>query len=251
MSKELRAQDPVPSQKPVSVVVRTAHWVDYTEPDFSGFYFDLIRQVYTEPEFNLDLQIVSYPAALKMLDGRGSDIVLGVYNTDLNNAYFSELPVERERLVAVMTAERAEHWQGVESLKNLRVGSIEGYAFEGRLPASAKYAEFESVGRMLRMLQAGRLDIVLDYQSDIDVFLEKMNFTFAIKENLPELGIYFAFRKDAHGLALKKRFDQRYNILLESGEIWESMVKFLGEEYAAEAFPFICENGKCSLAPDS
>jgi len=235
--------------QPNLVSVRTAHWEGYTEPDFSGFYFDVLRLVYTKPEFELELKIVSFPASLKMLEGGGTDIALGVYSHEISKAYFSELPVERELLVAVMTAERAANWHGTESLENLRVGSIAGYAFEGRLPVSAHYREFESIDLMLRMLQVGRLDVILDYRPDIEHYMEKMNLPFVVKGDLPQSAIYFAFRKDARGLALKKHFDLRFKTLLENGKIWELLLNALGDEDAREAFPFICNNGKCSSSP--
>ena len=249
VSTALFAQSTESVGQPNLVSVRTAHWMGYTEPDFSGFYFDVLRLVYTKPEFGLELKIVSFPASLKMLEGGGADIALGVYHTEVSKAYLSALPVEREVLVAAMTAERGASWKGTESLENLRVGSVVGYAFEGRLPVSAHYREFESIDLMLRMLQVGRLDVILDYRPDIEHYAKKMDLSFVIKGDLPQSAIYFAFRKDARGLALKKHFDLRFKALLESGKIWELLLNALGDEDAREAFPFICNNGKCSSTP--
>jgi len=249
-STVLFAQNSESAPQPVLVSVRTAHWMGYTEPDFSGFYFDVLRAVYTKPEFELDFKIVSFPASLKMLEGGGADIALGIYNTELRRGYFSELPVEREVLAAVMTPERAASWQGTESLKNLRIGSMAGYAFEGRLPVSAHYREFESIDLMLRMLQVDRLDVILDYRPDIEHYMEKMELPFVIKGDLPQSAIYFAFREGARGLTLKEHFDLRFKVLLDKGKIWELLLNALGEEDAKEAFPFICNNGKCSEMPE-
>jgi len=249
-STALFAQNSASAQQPVLLSVRTAHWMGYTEPDFSGFYFDVLRAVYTKPEYEFDFKIVSFPASLKMLEGGGADIVLGVYNNELRKGYFSDLPVEREVLAAVMTPERAVSWKGTESLASLRVGSIEGYAFEGRLPVSAHYREFESIDLMLRMLQVGRLDVILDYRPDLEHYMEKLDLPFVIKGDLPQSAIYFAFREDTRGLALKKHFDRRFKELLDKGKVWELLLNALGQEDAEEAFPFICSNGKCSEMPE-
>ena len=227
------------------LIVASAQWVEYTNSDYSGYYFDVIRHVFGEPEYTLDLRLVSYPGSVKMLSDGVADIILGVYDGDLKDALVSALPVELENLVVVLKPERARTWEGLSSLNGLKVGALEGYAFGGRLPAAVDYSEHKSQQGMLRMLKAGRLDAILEYRADILPVIKRYGHSFVLKGELPQDKIYFAFRKGERGRRLKAIFDQRYQILVETGEIWALMSASVTD--AADSYPFVCEDKHCLI----
>ncbi len=230
-------------QAPRTLIVASAPWEEFTNSDHSGYYFDVLRSVFHEPEYSLDMRLVSYPGSLKMLADGAADIILGIYGNDVGNAHVSALPIEIEDLVVVLTPERARNWQGRSSLEGLTIGALEGYAFEGRLPSSANYSEYKTQMNMLHMLKAGRLDAVLEYKSDILPVIERYGSPFVLKEGLPQEKIHFAFREGPLGRALKETFDRRYQKLVNSGGLWELISASVTD--AEDSYPFVCKDNLC------
>jgi ABC-type amino acid transport substrate-binding protein len=230
--------------KPITVKVSSELWLEYTGPNYAGYYFDVLRAIFTEPSYQLKLEIVPYAIAVKKVNSGATDIALGVYKTDAEG-YTSDLPLELESLVAVMSKEQAQSWEGLPSLKGLRVGALKGYAFKPRLPKSSTYSEHESIASMMRMLKAKRLDVVLEYRPDVEPVLETMKLPFVIKADLPRKNIYFAFRHDEKGLALKTYFDLEFKRLLESGRLWDIMAASVIQ--VEDNFPFDCDESLCVL----
>ncbi len=234
--------------KPVPVKVSTEYWLEFSGPNFTGYYFDLLHAIFPEPEFRLEPEILVYTVAVNKLNDKSTDIALGVYRDD-TQGYVSAQPVELEALVAVMSPERAANWQGIESMSGLRVGAIKGYAFASGLPSSVIYTEHDSMVSMMRMLSANRLDVVLEYQPDVEPLIKELGLPFVLESDLPRKNVYFAFRRDAKGLALKKHFDERFKVLLDSGEVWAMMKKNVVQ--AESNFPYTCTKKSCVLKYDN
>ena len=231
-------------RKPVPVKVSTEYWLEFSGPNFTGYYFDLLHAIFPEPDFRLEPEILAYFVAVNKLNDKSTDIALGVYRED-TRGHVSAQPVELEALVAVMSPERAANWQGIESMSGLRIGAMKGYAFASGLPSSVVYSEHDSIVAMMRMLSANRLDVVLEYKPDVEPVITEMGMPFVLESNLPRRNVYFAFRKDAKGLALKNRFDERFKGLLDSGEAWAMMKKNV--EQAESNFPYTCTPKGCVL----
>ena len=83
---------------------------------------------------------------------------------------------------------------------------------------------------MVKMLKAGRIDAVLDYEEDLAPIIkaEKLGPEFEIKNAVMGAPIFFAFSNDATGKALLKRFESEFKKLWDAKKIHNLMEKNTG-----------------------
>ena len=69
------------SAQATSIQVSGAHWKGYIEPNDKGIYVDLIKLVYKDEAVNFD--IGSFARAKRMFNAKKSDVLVGIYESDL------------------------------------------------------------------------------------------------------------------------------------------------------------------------
>ncbi|GAB1098886.1 MAG: hypothetical protein Sw2LagPseu_04230 [Shewanella algae] len=115
--------------EPTKIQIATASWGGYTETNGEGYYFELLRRVFPEPEWQLEIQFVPFPRSLYMLEREQVDMVLGLYLGDISKGIYSAKKVETEVIDAAVTPELASVWQGMDSLTHRRVQALIAYRF--------------------------------------------------------------------------------------------------------------------------
>ncbi|WP_345874210.1 ABC transporter substrate-binding protein [Shewanella algae] len=209
--------------EPTKIQIATASWGGYTETNGEGYYFELLRRVFPEPEWQLEIQFVPFPRSLYMLEREQVDMVLGLYLGDISKGIYSAKKVETEVIDAAVTPELASVWQGMDSLTHRRVQALIAYRFFTLTKVPMHYQENSSLLEMLRKVNEGKIDAVLDYKPDILPLLPQLEQPrrLVLIEDVLRADVYFAFANNPKGLELKASFDQGFEQLERSGELAE------------------------------
>lgn len=212
------------------ITVVTDMWEDYTNEDGTGFYLDVLREVFPSPQYHLIVQYLPYKRAISMIEKGEADITAGVNPGDMPDKYLAMEYVEKDSVDMLVKKEFAENWQGLQSLKNKYVVAKIGYNFEDVFEVPVYYKEKAHLFAMMKMLKAGRVDAVLDYKNDLKKLWDKsgLNDDYVIVERVIVKNAYYAFADRSH--ALKKHFLEVYPALVKSKKILE-----IGLQYGVEA----------------
>ncbi|GAK50396.1 hypothetical protein U14_01627 [Candidatus Moduliflexus flocculans] len=213
-----------------TVLVVTDEWATFSNKDGSGYYFDIIHAVYPSPQFDVKIEFLPYARSLMLAMEGKADIVLGIYDSDVPNTQRSTYPIEIDSVDALTTPDIAQHWKGLESLSGKRVMARTDYGFDEMLPADAIYSEYHSLPSIVKMLVAGKIDAVLDYEADIEPIREETGLTdkFVYVRDVINKYVYIGFSKSRP--ELQQHFDQEYKKLYQSGKIREFILKNLGDD---------------------
>lgn len=218
------------------IKIATDVWEGYTAKNEEGFYFDLLKEIYPEPEYTLKIQFVPFKRSIKLLISGNADILLGAYPEDIPRKYQSTHPVEADSISAVVPQAIYSNWKGSESLAKKNVTSRTGYNLQKYVPKTTNYTEITSLKSMLLMLKRGRTDAVLDYEKDIQLLWEETqlgNDYRLITDFAHEL-VFFGFSDKRDDL--KQRFDAEFKKLYQSGKL---KALFLKHNLAADRVPEI------------
>ncbi|OUS04729.1 hypothetical protein A9Q81_05510 [Gammaproteobacteria bacterium 42_54_T18] len=206
-------------------------WEGYTSKEGKGYYIDLLKAIYNEPTDSVEFSVLPYARSLEMVKTGKADVVLGVYFGEIPDKHMAAYVVEQDLVDAVVSADVAKSWKGMQTLKGKKVMAKIGYAFDAITDVKMKYTEKVSLANMMKMMAAGRADAVLDYKADLEPLMEGAGLAsdkFAIVESVLSSPIYFGFADTPKGIAAKARFEKRFKELYESGEIKKLMESNLG-----------------------
>jgi ABC-type amino acid transport substrate-binding protein len=91
------------------------------------------------------------------------------------------------------------------------------------------YQENSSLLEMLRKVNEGKIDAVLDYKPDMQPLLSQLEQPrkLVLIEDVLRADVYFAFANNPKGLELKALFDQGFEQLERSGELAEIKLQSL------------------------
>lgn len=142
--------------EPTKIQIATASWGGYTETNGEGYYFEMLRRVFPEPEWQLEIQFVPFPRSLYMLEREQVDMVLGLYLGDISKGIYSAKKVETEVIDAAVTPEQASVWQGMDSLTHRRVQALIAYRFFTLTQVPMHYQENSSLLEMLRKVNEAK-----------------------------------------------------------------------------------------------
>lgn len=210
--------------KEIQVVTDT--WHNYSNSDGSGYYLDILKEIYPSPKYTLKVRYVPYRRALYLVETGKADITVGVYKGDLAGKYIGKYFVLNDKVDVVVSNEIARNWQSLTSLKDKRIVSKIGYSLNNYINFPIIYRERSSLLNMMRMLQAGRTDAVLDFAVDITQLWQEAGLEddFKIIENVIRIDAYFAFSIEQQDL--KHRFEQVFPELVQSGKVEKIRLKY-------------------------
>ncbi len=210
------------------IIVATDIWVGYTNRDGSGYYLDLINEIFKWPKYEVEVDFVPFKRSTVMIQKGHADIMLGAYIDDIPPLLLTDYPVETDSIDAVISKDLAKKWIGIASLKNKNIIAKLGYSFDSLFKIPVKYTEYPDLLPMLNMLKNGKVDAVLDYELDIKMNWDKalLGDNFTIKKSVVVSNAYFGFSENKPHL--KKIFQEQFKLLYKSGRIAELMKKNIG-----------------------
>jgi ABC-type amino acid transport substrate-binding protein len=213
------------------ILVVTDEWEGYTSKDGKGYYLELLQQIYNRPADELKFLVVPYARSLAMVKAGKADIVLGIYRGEIPDKHLASYVVEQDLVDILVSVETAREWQGMKTLEGKVVLAKIGYGFDDITDVKMKYLEVSSLKGMIKMLSMGRAAGVLDYQADLEPLMQEIGLDkngYQIITSALSSPIYFGFADNDRSQELKKRFDQRFKEMYNSGEIKRLMESNLG-----------------------
>ncbi|BAJ00090.1 conserved hypothetical protein [Shewanella violacea DSS12] len=212
--------------------VATDNWIGYTNLDGSGYYFDILKRVFPQGDWQVDIEIVPFSRVRYLLHQQKVDMALGFYPDDKVNSIYSDIPVEIDTVDIAVTPELAAMWQGVDSLAQKKVQALLEYRFDELIPVPMYYEESVNLLDLLNRVNQGKIDAVLDYKPDILSKVAELDQPrqFVIIDNVFRLEVYFVFSNTDKGSQLKIHFDKELKKLIDSGELDRLFRDYVGED---------------------
>lgn len=219
-------------ESPEVVTIATDSWLGYTNRDGSGYYFDILKRVFPEKEWQLQIDIVPFSRVRYLVDHNRTDMALGFYSGDTAKALYSHYPVEVDSVDAAITPEMAVIWKGAESLSHKKVQALLAYRYDEFISVPMYYEESSNLLEMMNRVNRGQVDAVLDYKPVMLTMVPKLNQPrqFVIIENVFRTEIYFVFSDNERGAKLKRHFDSELKKLIDSGELDELFRHYVGPD---------------------
>lgn len=197
-------------------------WEGYTNPDGTGYYYEIAGKVFKPAGYTLERRNLPYSRVIHLVKSGEVDVALGIYATDLPAEYVaSDVVVEQDAVDVVIMPDRFPDWQGLPSLQGKSLVARIDYGFDRFLGPGVKYSETSSLPGMLKMLMAGRVDAVADYEADIHAAEKehKITPTYVIKKGVIKNPIYFGFGLSPKAQKARTVYLSRMREMIANGEL--------------------------------
>jgi polar amino acid transport system substrate-binding protein len=213
---------------PTEIILASEEWINATNRDGTGLYWDICRAVYEPVGIKTKFVIQSYNGSVKLVEKNRADAAVGIYPDQVRGALISQFPFVKDFILALFKKNKLNQWNGQESLQDKKVAWIDGYAFEEYLEVPVLKREYSDRDLILRQLDRDQVDFFLDTRNDIESVLNKgiVEVSQYTVETVLELDRYLVFADNLRGRKLKQIFDSRFPHLVKSGEIERLFVKW-------------------------
>jgi polar amino acid transport system substrate-binding protein len=213
---------------PSEILMASEEWTNATNRDGTGLYWDIFRAIYEPVGIKTKFIIQSYNGSVKLVKKNRVDAAVGIYPDLIQGALFSQFPFVKDYVLVLFKKNELNQWNGQESLQNKRVAWIKGYSYDEYLEVPVIKREFSSRDEILRRLDYDQLDFFLDTRNNMESVLNKgiVDVSRYTVETVLELDRYIVFADNPKGKKLKKIFDYRFPLLVQSGEIERLFAKW-------------------------
>ncbi len=223
-------------QEQSALFIVSEAWEGATNEDGSGFYWDLVRKIYEPLGYQVTVRAVPYARAVSMVKQEQADAWLGAYLHEEEFPIYPRQFYDADRVSALIDVEKFPQWNGKKSLENKTIGWINQYQYQDYLGIPVNHYALTSRRSGVLMLERGRLDAVLDADTDLAIEIEKVGLDAGRfqKRFVMDLPLYPAFVNTPRGENLAQLWDQRLRQLHDSGELQPF---YVAAEYT-EIYPF-------------
>ena len=205
---------------PHTIKIEAEAWPRATEVDGRGMYWDIIRKIYEPEGVKVELGTSTYTRSVGLMKSGEVDAMVGAYANEIEGALYAKSHFDTD-VVAALFKKNSVTWQGEASLKGKHIASIKGYQLSDYISVPFKVHEYRDRKEIIRLLDDEKIDFFVDAQMDIQEELKKSYIpknTFQL-EIVKQLKVYIVFCDNDRGKYLRDMFDQRFNSLLQEGEI--------------------------------
>ncbi|MEK1905347.1 MAG: transporter substrate-binding domain-containing protein [Pseudomonas sp.] len=195
---------------------------------FSGLAPELLQQMSGELGASLRFELYPWARAQRMVEQGQADILIGPYRTPEREARFAfaAAPFYQDRIVFYARRGQGLSWDGsFASLQPHRIAVIRGWTYGSRFEAARAQMQLDTVEGVpngLRMLVAGRIELLATNHRNTLPHLEALQLTDQLVELQPQIDVqqgYFAFPRDAGHAELREHFDQVFQGFVARGEL--------------------------------
>ena len=194
------------------------NWSGFCEKDGKGFYFDLVREIFQPHGYTIEPHIVPYKRASNIVNHNKGDMLLGVYQGELDNVLIPTYPDSADDLVVIMLRKWQTDWRGESSLTKQSVIWPRGWALEKYLPTPIYWHEVENDETAIELLKRERYRYYITVGALYPADKTPANIH---REFLRWIPTYPAFSNDKRGEELRKIWDESMRNLINSGKLIE------------------------------
>lgn len=210
-----------------TIRVVSPEYPGYIDKAGKGYYADLLRNAFSAPRYKLVIEIVPFKRAQVMVAEGQADVIPGTNDEPGLRTHLSAQVTDIDVVDAAVLKNKFPRWQGEKSLENMRTSALIGYAFDNYTSVKMKYDEKSNLAGMLQMLPLGRLDAVLDYETELRPLVDALpnKAEFEIKVGVFKRPLRFGFSPSPRGKELSALFDAAVAKLKASGELKRMMLR--------------------------
>ena len=221
-------QDALAGSAPAEIILASEEWANATNKDGTGLYWDIFRAVYEPVGIKTKFIIRSYKGSVSLVKRNQADALVGIHPVKIQGALSSQYPFVKDYLLVLFKKNKFSQWNGQDTLKNKKIGWIQGFSYDEYLEVPVFKREFTKREDILRRLDKDQVDFFMDTRNDVESVLNKgiIDVTRYTVETVLELERYLVFADNKKGKELKKIFDHRFPHLVQSGEIEKLFTKW-------------------------
>lgn len=213
-------------EPPQEIRLITPEWEGQTNKDGTGLFFEIVKNVYEPKGIGVKFEFAPWKRAQEAVNHKEADAMLCVWKVhaeeqhQLTPAY----PMFVEFTGAVFKKTAIPHYKDLTSLKARRTVWLRGYDYHlvpRVTPLSLQWSEVDTHEQAWQMVEAGRVDVLIDALIDIDNYVRThaMDVSPYAIEILWGENAYVAFANRERSKPLMKLFDERILELFKSGEL--------------------------------
>lgn len=210
------------------------HFPRATEADGTGVQFEMVKALFEPLGYQLRFQVYPYKRAVQMIENEQADIIVGIYQSSAQLLY-SAKPEDADKMVAIFTQDKANLFQGKQSLAGKRIEATPGFERYIRRTLAGidfEFAEVSTRKQALKKLVHNRSDYMIDTEA---VFMMDEINHYKARLSYQAIGffeIYAGFANTVKGRKLKQLWDNRYPALINSAQAEQLYLKWeLAREY--------------------
>jgi len=211
------------AERPARLVIGADEWIDYTNKDGSGVYFEILKKIFNNN--TLVFKTAPFEQTVKHFAEGQLDAVVGVYREDVNRAFFPQWFLDTEYPILAFYDPKQTTVTQASDFVSLSTGWLRGYRFNRFLSSSKHQLLVDDLDTGFTLLSQHKIDAFLDYAYNLTA---KEQLRYQTYEIMPARHIYVAFQHNHNGYLLTKQFNQQMQILRDSGELQH----LYGKEYA-------------------
>jgi len=203
------------------LVLVSDEWEDCTNPDGTGLYFDIIKLIFENSGYKLNINIMPYTQSVKKVQDQAADMVVGVYINEVDNLIFPQFQLSADDVTALFLKDNAVKWEGVNNLTDKNVAWMRGYNFDKYIKVKMNIIQLDKRDLAVNMLLKKRIDYFIDNIYDIEETLDSMNVNSDLFETklVKFLNLYVCFVNNDKGKKLAQIWDQEMKKLVAKGTI--------------------------------
>jgi|TARA_B100001971_G_C18139322_1_gene509468 polar amino acid transport system substrate-binding protein len=226
-----------------SITVVGDSWAPYNAVPNStneGYFIDILREIFEPQKIAIKYYLKPWKRAVQDVRSGEDTALLGPFKSEAPDFVFPKQEVGKTSLVFFTHSSSDWEFSGVNSLKNIQIGIINGYDYRPWLldyvrktPGSAiKLSGTDAIERNLKMLMRGRIDAIPSNYTSFMYRAKKLGLDkkvrFAGKDNIGKTKkLYIAFSPNfENSVTLATMFDAGISALRKSGRLSNILQKY-------------------------
>jgi polar amino acid transport system substrate-binding protein len=206
--------------------VSTEEWVNATNKDGSGLYLEVLNEIFEKHDIKVITLFSSYIGAKRKFIIGQSDCLLGVYEDELEYAYYSKTAFDFDNIAVWFERSRFK-WEGFKTLTDKNAAYLEGYELHKYIDVPFNYREVKTIENGFQLLNNQQIDFFIDDNVEKE-FYSSVRFNDSRYEvyELNVIPIHFVFSYNDKGKKFKSIFDNGLDELINNGRLKELMQKY-------------------------
>lgn len=201
-----------------TITVSCDDWVGFCNKDGSGWYLDILREIYNPHGINIKVKIEPFARGLDAVKSGSADVVLTGYNIPERRKEYvlSTIRIDNEQTIVTFLPPTS---YSPDSFAKSRVAYVRGVAYQSHFAPTMTLIEVTRRTQAIDLLIHKRIDYFLAEMSETlqainELELKPADFSFARIDVKP---LYVMFQKNNQGQELAKQYDEGIVKLYELG----------------------------------
>ncbi|RUO72207.1 hypothetical protein CWI80_10440 [Pseudidiomarina sediminum] len=200
-----------------SVTLTAGHWPGYTNLDGSGYYWQLMREIFEPVTDDINFHSNSVNRAYRGFDEERFDALVGTVAVQVSDdTILSRTHINFDRALYLFAKQQDAISDTLAGALERPVCHVAGYQYEQLLPNQLKFYSVSDYLDCFAMLDMGRVGAVVAYEEDAPDWSESPYAKHKLRDGLP---IHLAFHRNPRGYRLRDWFDRTFRLLVEERRI--------------------------------